>query len=216
MNYLKSWGTGVAAALAIAMIVALTPGADGSSAPAENQSTLTRLGSAGASAQEITASKAAPGRLTSTVRGGFHKSGIVRGTFVPRRFVTKGGNDFAVGTLHAVLRKGDGRLVGRTTKQITIPIHHGTASATASGSATQVAGRNCRVLDLVLGPLDLNLLGLKVHLDRVVLNIVAASGAGALLGNLICAVAGLLDGTRLIDLLKLANVLNRILSVLRV
>jgi hypothetical protein len=68
----------------------------------------------------------------------------------------------------------------------------------------------------VLGPLDLNLLGLKVHLDRVVLNIVAASGAGALLGNLICAVAGLLDGTGLLNLLKLVNQLNRILNALRI
>ena len=71
------------------------------------------------------------------------------------------------------------------------------------------------MLNLVLGPLDLNLLGLKVHLNRVVLNSVAASGAGALLGNLICAVAGLLDGTGLLNVLKVINKLNRILNVLR-
>ena len=46
----------------------------------------------------------------------------------------------------------------------------------------------------MLGPLDLNLLGLEVHLDPVVLDIVAQPGPGNLLGNLLCAVAGLLDG----------------------
>ena len=51
------------------------------------------------------------------------------------------------------------------------------------------------MLNLVLGPLDLNLLGLEVHLDKVVLDIIAVTGAGNLLGNLLCAVAGLLDGT---------------------
>ena len=67
----------------------------------------------------------------------------------------------------------------------------------------------------MLGPLDLNLLGLKVHLNRVVLNIEADPGAGALLGNLLCAVAGLLDGPSLLEQLRLSNVLNRILSILR-
>ncbi len=38
-------------------------------------------------------------------------------------------------------------------------------------STSAVVG--CGVLDLVLGPLDLNLLGLNVHLDRVHLNITA-------------------------------------------
>jgi hypothetical protein len=47
------------------------------------------------------------------------------------------------------------------------------------------------VLDLVLGPLDLNLLGLVAHLDRVHLNITAVPGAGNLPGNLLCAIAGL-------------------------
>jgi hypothetical protein len=56
----------------------------------------------------------------------------------------------------------------------------------------QAAG-SCQILDLTLGPLDLNLLGLMVHLDTVHLNITAQRGPGNLLGNLLCAVAGLLD-----------------------
>ncbi len=60
---------------------------------------------------------------------------------------------------------------------------------------TTAALGSCDVLNLVLGPLDLNLLGLEVHLNSVVLDIIAVTGAGNLLGNLLCAVAGLLDGT---------------------
>lgn len=51
----------------------------------------------------------------------------------------------------------------------------------------------CTILDLDLGPLDLDLLGLVVNLNEVQLDITAVPGAGNLLGNLLCAVAGLLD-----------------------
>ena len=68
----------------------------------------------------------------------------------------------------------------------------------------------------MLGPLDLNLLGLKVHLDTVHLNITAQGGPGNLVGNLLCAVAGLLDGgTGLNGILnQLTGILNRLLAVL--
>jgi hypothetical protein len=62
--------------------------------------------------------------------------------------------------------------------------------------------------------LDLDLLGLQVHLNRVVLNIVAESGPGNLLGNLLCAIAELLDGTpALQDVLDaIVDLLNGILA----
>ena len=76
------------------------------------------------------------------------------------------------------------------------------------------AARACNILNLVLGPLDLNILGLKVHLNRVLLNIIAESGVGQLLGNLLCAVAGLLDAGPLGGLLnQLQGLLNRILRI---
>jgi hypothetical protein len=43
----------------------------------------------------------------------------------------------------------------------------------------------CTVLDLTLGPLDLNLLGLMVHLDTVHL-LITADSAGGILGSLLC------------------------------
>lgn len=53
----------------------------------------------------------------------------------------------------------------------------------------QAAQRICPVLDLTLGPLDLNLLGLMVHLDTVHLTITADSNGG-ILGSLLCSLAG--------------------------
>jgi hypothetical protein len=51
------------------------------------------------------------------------------------------------------------------------------------------AQRICPILDLRLGPLDLNLLGLRVHLDEVHLTITADSNGG-LLGSLLCSLSG--------------------------
>jgi hypothetical protein len=47
----------------------------------------------------------------------------------------------------------------------------------------------CPILDLTLGPLDLNLLGLIVHLDTVHL-VITADSEGGILGQLLCGLAG--------------------------
>jgi hypothetical protein len=51
----------------------------------------------------------------------------------------------------------------------------------------------CDILNLVLGPLHLDLLGLVVDLNEVVLDITGETGAGNLLGNLLCGLFGILD-----------------------
>jgi hypothetical protein len=57
----------------------------------------------------------------------------------------------------------------------------------------------CPILDLQLGPIDLDLLGLQVETSRIHLEIWAEPGEGQLLGNLLCAVAHLLDGGLTLD-----------------
>ena len=52
---------------------------------------------------------------------------------------------------------------------------------------------NCRILDLDIGRIHLDLLGLVVDIAPIHIDITAVPGAGNLLGNLLCAVAGLLD-----------------------
>jgi hypothetical protein len=55
-------------------------------------------------------------------------------------------------------------------------------------TAHSAATKKCEVLDLVVGPLDLDLLGLIVNLNRVHLNVIAERGKGKL-GDLFCSLA---------------------------
>ena len=66
-------------------------------------------------------------------------------------------------------------------------------TSTAQAPISAAAQGTCTILDLTLGPLHLDLLGLVVDLNQVHLVITAERGPGNLLGNLLCAVAGLLD-----------------------
>jgi hypothetical protein len=77
----------------------------------------------------------------------------------------------------------------------------------AAVTAVQPAQAGCTVLDLALGPLDLNLLGLRVELDDcaggpVTVAVTAVPGPGNLLGNLLCGLLGGIDlGTTLGDII---------------
>jgi hypothetical protein len=128
----------------------------------------------------------------------------VTGTFEFQRFAKSAGGIVAIGTFTGTV----GAVTGSQT--IAWPVDLAATGATQSGLAAAAA---CDILNLVLGPLDLNLLGLEVHLNQVVLDIVAQPGAGNLLGNLLCAVAGLLDGPG--PLGQIAALLNQILSILQ-
>jgi hypothetical protein len=116
------------------------------------------------------------------------------GSFQVERFRQKHGQLFAVGHLTGTL---GGQSVGQ---KVMIPVAGGTASEVAGPEPlvrpmqpVPTAGA-CPILTLNLGPLDLDLLGLRVALDPVNLLIEAIPGDGNLLGNLLCGVAGLLDG----------------------
>jgi hypothetical protein len=187
----------VVAIAALAVPAALTP-AIASTADRTSPTTST-----------VTVSKA--GTMTSRVVGHW-ANGEVTGHFTPTRFIVvpSKGRVLAHGVLKGVVHRADGSVRDRFTKTVNLPVR-GTGTATGRASAAAA----CAILHLTLGPLDLDLLGLKIHLNRVVLNIDAQPGPGNLLGNLLCAVAGLLDGTStLADLLNLSNLLNRILNLL--
>jgi hypothetical protein len=72
----------------------------------------------------------------------------------------------------------------------------------------------CEILNLVLGPLHLDVLGLVVDLNQVELEIAAESAPGNLLGNLLCAITHLLDAPGS-PLGGLAALLNGILGILQ-
>lgn len=104
-----------------------------------------------------------------------------------------------------------------TTVTAPLSINGVTGASAADAVAAQQIGiqqvGTCDVLDLVLGPLHLDLLGLVVDLNQVVLNVDAVAGAGNLLGNLLCAVVHLLDGPgALAAILNLLDLINNILG----
>ena len=85
-------------------------------------------------------------------------------------------------------------------------------------SSSAIAGASCDILNLSLGPIDLNLLGLQVELDDcdggpVTLDITAEPGPGNLLGNLLCSLAGLLDGPNPSPI-QLARLLHQIAAAI--
>jgi hypothetical protein len=138
----------------------------------------------------------------------------VAGTFTIQRFKVINGVLTAVGTFSGTV---DG--VSKTstaTVAVTSIDGHTLSGATAAAGIAAAANGSCQILDLTLGPLHLDLLGLVVDLNQVHLQITAQQGSGNLLGNLLCAVAGLLDnGANTTNLLQsIANLLNQILAQL--
>jgi hypothetical protein len=154
------------------------------------------------------------GQMTSRVVGTTRSGRQVTGKFTPLHFTRHNGHVRARGLLSGVVHNANG-----TTKTFSVMRSMRVRSingtpATARDARAFSARATCPILHLVLGPLDLDLLGLQVHLDRVVLNIDAQSGPGNLLGNLLCAVAGLLDGGLQGLLGRLVTLLNQILGQL--
>jgi len=86
------------------------------------------------------------------------------------------------------------------------------ATIIAKSDKKRQANATCPVLNLVLGPLNLNLLGLVVNLNTIILNIIAVAGPNNLLGNLLCAVANLLSGNLTTQLQALLGNLVAILN----
>ena len=89
------------------------------------------------------------------------------------------------------------RLSGLATKGVHfgVPLYQSTSGSISTSGTTATPMTICPVLDLALGPLDLNLLGLMVHLDTVHL-VITADSEGGVLGSLFCSLAGGGVGTR--------------------
>lgn len=140
--------------------------------------------------------------LTTVVNGVVAGGGTFVGTLTVTGVQAANGVLSAVGTIAGnLLNTIKGAVTAVPQQAVTVPL-------AVSGS--------CQILNLTLGPLDLDLLGLQVHLNQVVLNITAVPGAGNLLGNLLCAVANLLNGGGPLQnlLTSLAGLLNQILGAL--
>ena len=104
--------------------------------------------------------------------------------------------------------------ITQITRDGTQLLFDGTLTNSATGavqSFTDVAATLQQQAACDIRPILLDLLGLQVDLDPIHLEVRAVTGAGNLLGNLLCAVAGLLDGPTGGGL---GNALNRLLDLI--
>ena len=166
---------------AVAALCALTAAPVLSASAANSHTATTQV-----SQVRHTAADGTPGprRAPTPTRPGRPRTAPVK--LQPQKFV-KAGDKLLMRTLVTTVVNGK-----TGSKVVNIPVRG--LNTGGAATSTQMLAASCDILNLDLGPLDLNLLGLKIHLNEVVLDIVAQSGAGNLLGNLLCSVAGLLDG----------------------
>jgi hypothetical protein len=140
----------------------------------------------------------APGAITQLAKpvknAGTQLGQILNVTIPKLTSITRAADGTITGAVNAVLRLADG-----TTK--TVP-----ATVTLTPDA---APDHCPILNLHLGPIDLNLLGLRVQTSEICLNIEGQQGPGNLLGNLLCGLTGILNG----PLDQLLGSLNQLLPL---
>ncbi|MCK9904318.1 hypothetical protein MXD63_30260 [Frankia sp. Cpl3] len=132
--------------------------------------------------------------LTTPVSG---QSGTTSfaGTFTTTGFEESDGQVVALGTVTGTATDSATSTSREISQAVSAPVTNAAATA------------GCDILSLVLGPLNLDVLGLVVDLNQVVLDITAVGGLGNLLGNLLCGVTNLLDVLGAAQLLAILNAL---------
>jgi hypothetical protein len=124
--------------------------------------------------------------------------GTFTGSITTTSFQVVNGVLNAVGTITGTLTTLTGQVLTVTNTPISVPILGLTGS--------------CPILALHTGAISLSVLGLNVSLSPIDLTITATAAPGNLLGNLLCAVANLLNGNG--SLAQLTQLLNQILGAL--
>ena len=139
------------------------------------------------------------GSLTTSIMQVIAGVGTFTGTLTVTSFTLVDGVINAVGTVSGTLTSTTGAVLGSVTNvPVTLPI-------------TGISS-TCSILSLHTGAITLSILGLNVALSPIDLVVTATAGPGNLLGNLLCAVAHLLDSNAALSAL-VAN-LNNILRAL--
>jgi len=148
-----------------------------------------------------TSAPVTPHLPTAYVQGTDTLGNALNAVFTVQSFANQGNQLVAQGVLNGTITSSTGTVTQVTNQPAALPVSGITAY--------------CPILSLTLGPLNLDILGLKITLNQVVLNIIAIPGNGNLLGNLLCGIANLLNGNNLTGLLDtLVADLNNILSKL--
>jgi len=138
------------------------------------------------------------------------------GTFKGKVTITEFGYDEVTGLWVSGFLHGTATTVDGTSYE-DVEQHFSQVDATLNEGGVAAAGlvqqqATCDILNLDIGAIHLDLLGLVVDLSPISLDITAVSGPGNLLGNLLCAVAGLLDPSGFLD--ELIGTLEDLLDLL--
>jgi hypothetical protein len=142
------------------------------------------------------------GPVGTNLRALILSGGAVVGSFDIKRFAAIAGQVQAIGT--ATLTDGTRTVVTTLALPVTL-----TTSAASDPAVT------CPILHLAIGAINLNLLGLVITISPITIDIVAVPGPGNLLGNLLCAIANLLNSGTLATILnQLIALLNQLLASL--
>jgi hypothetical protein len=132
-----------------------------------------------------TSSTTTQAQQSPTAAGTVTQVGAVNVQLQIKRFVKRNGHLYAVGTaigrFNPTGANPQFNMVGADQDAFVVRVRKLRQLTSAQ--------RICPILDLRLGPLDLNLLGLIVHLDETHLTITADSNGG-LLGSLLCSLSG--------------------------
>jgi hypothetical protein len=136
--------------------------------------------------------------MEGTVAGG----GTFQGTYDIFRFLARQGQIFAEGSLQGTLTQPGGATRQVQPTAVQLPVTLGQSS--------------CRILEVRLGAVTIDLLGLQVTLSLVTLTVEGQQAPGNLLGNLLCTIASLLDPASQIAARSpaIADTLNQILAML--
>jgi hypothetical protein len=162
-------------------------------------------------------------RLTVPVTGTAAGVGSVAGNFAISKFEIRDQRLVAVGQLTATVTNTTTGEVRTFVTEAAMPVMNGGSAiaknagesgaiASCSDETAETGVAACDILSLVLGPLHLDVLGLVIDLNQVVLDITATTGSGDLLGNLLCAITGLLDAGSLGQ--QVVNLLNQLVGIL--
>ena len=138
-----------------------------------------------------------------------------KGTYTIDRFTTRNGKMVAVGKVRGTMRKG-GKTRRVSKNGVIMPASGAGAGPAVAAKAAQQPLPDiptaCEVLNLTLGPINLDLLGLVVRTNQIQVRIDAVPGAGNLLGNLLCAVTNLLNPTGALG--QLTGAINQLTAAL--
>jgi hypothetical protein len=150
--------------------------------------------------------------------GRFARGGEFSGTATINRFEQRGAQIFAIGLVRGTLSRGNRQHATVIAGQVEWPVLvHAGALSPISGPLpaprlvparlSLAQAEVCPVLNVVLAPVNVNLLGLTVSLDPIALDLQGVVGTP--LGDLVCAVSDLLG-----NVAGLVNLLNAILGLL--